>query len=289
VAKKRANELQVGIPQIPPGKGIGLLRAQIDKGNTLLGARPLKSDEYESWELVTRNALEKAFGCNSQNVSSITDVGRFGSFPMNAGETWWENRRAENLQTQIKKLTGLLEVLKVEAEMEKGDASIGFNGGYDVAQVCPNGHVANAMTRQEPERSKDFCERCGEKTITCCPNEACNAAIRGGHVDSLGVVGSYHSPPAFCRACGSPFPWTERATQAAIELATESGSLDDSEQQQFRESVEMAIRDTPKTQLAGSRIAHLLAKMGKATADAIRDVLVDVVSEAAKKMIWPRQ
>ncbi len=157
--------------------------------------------------------------------------------------------------------------------------------GYDTAQVCPNGHVANSMAATYPDSNQEFCEKCGEATITACPR--CNSTIRGhNHVPGVFGLCEYH-PPAYCHSCGKGFPWTERAMQAAIEMAVESGDLDATEQQQFSESVQEVARDTPKAQVAGSRIRRLLGKMGHATASAIRDILVDIASESVKKMIWP--
>ncbi len=155
---------------------------------------------------------------------------------------------------------------------------------YDVAQVCPNGHVANSTCQLLPGLTKTFCERCGEKTIVACPD--CRAPIRGEYTGGDFYTIGY-SLPAFCHNCGHAFPWTVRAMQVAIDLATESGKLTDLEQKQFTESVHEVTRDTPRTQVAASRMKRILEKAGKATADAVRDVLVDVTSEAVKKVIWP--
>ena len=40
----------------------------------------------------------------------------------------------------------------------------------DTMQVCLNGHVINAKFLSYPTHNRDFCEGCGEKTITNCPN-----------------------------------------------------------------------------------------------------------------------
>ena len=69
---------------------------------------------------MTRNFLEKAFGLNSPNVSSVTDVGKYGAFPMGVGEDWWEKHRAESLQTQIARLEGLVELLRTEQQLQGG-------------------------------------------------------------------------------------------------------------------------------------------------------------------------
>jgi hypothetical protein len=131
-----------------------------------------------------------------------------------------------------------------------------------------------------------FCESCGERTLTVCPQ--CNAPIRGRYFEQ-GVISGLdeYSPPAFCHSCGNQFPWTERAILAAIELAADSGALTQDEEKQFADSVQEIAKDTSKAQLAGSRISRLLKKTGDVTAKAVRDILVEIVSETAKKAIWP--
>ena len=109
-------------PDVSPEQGIQLLQTQIVKGQALLNSRPISSADYSSWELVTRNYLEKTFGSHSPNVSSVTDVGRYGAFPMDAEEGWWENHRAESLQTQLKNLGGLVELLYTEVQLAGGRA-----------------------------------------------------------------------------------------------------------------------------------------------------------------------
>lgn len=108
-------------PQVSAIQAVGLLESQIAKAEELLQKRPLKKDEYSTWELLTRNYLEKAFGRHSPNVASVTDVGKYGSFPMNAGEQWWENHRASSLQTQKRKLEGLRELLQTELQLSGGN------------------------------------------------------------------------------------------------------------------------------------------------------------------------
>lgn len=109
-------------PQVPPERALSLLHKQIEKGKALLTSRPLASAAYSSWELVTRNVLEKAFGTGSPNVRGITDVGKYGSMPMDAGPQYWENRHASSLQTQLTKLEGLVELLQTEVELSAGES-----------------------------------------------------------------------------------------------------------------------------------------------------------------------
>lgn len=60
------------------------------------------------------------------------EVGKYGSFPMGAGEDWWENHHADSLQIQIRQLEGLKELLQTELQLS----------GSQVAKASPvvSGH-----------------------------------------------------------------------------------------------------------------------------------------------------
>ncbi|MCA9419887.1 MAG: nucleotide-binding protein [Nitrospira sp.] len=131
MASRRREHEPVGRPEVDPATGMGLLEERIRKGRELLESRPLQSDPYSQWQLLIRNYLEKAFGENSPNVRSVTDVGRSGAFPMNAGEQWWENHRAENLATQLTRLEGLVELLRTEQQLQ-GSGAISGAGTDDL-------------------------------------------------------------------------------------------------------------------------------------------------------------
>ena len=57
----------------------------------------------------------------------------------------------------------------------------------------------------------------------------------------------------------------------------------------LKKSLNDLVSDTPNTPLAAQRFKRLVAKAGKGVADTFHKVLVDVLSEAAKKVIWPTQ
>jgi hypothetical protein len=154
-------------------------------------------------------------------------------------------------------------------------------GGYDTAQVCPNGHVANSTMQLLPEMNRKYCEACGEATLTACPG--CGHPIRG---EFNGIGFAKYQPPAFCRNCGKPFPWTERTLEAARELASEAENLSAEEQKEFAGTIDDLVRELPRTQGAAMRFKRLATKAGSVTAGALRDVLVDIVSETARKAIW---
>jgi len=108
----------VGAPELLPEKAIPLLRKHLEDGEKLLARGGICSDDHSTWVMIARNYLEKAFGQNSPNVTTVTSAGRYGSFPMNAGEAWWQKHRAETLQSQLKKIQGLIELLTTEVTLQ---------------------------------------------------------------------------------------------------------------------------------------------------------------------------
>jgi len=76
---------------------------------------------------------------------------------------------------------------------------------YDTMQVCINGHQITAFYDSYTENRKDFCDKCGKKTIYQCIK--CNENIRGyHHMSSVSTLGSIPIP-SHCHACGNAFPW----------------------------------------------------------------------------------
>jgi len=93
--------------------------------------------------------------------------------------------------------------------------------------------------------------------------------------------------PIFCPDCGKPYPWTEAKLKAAQELADELDNLSPEERDLLKRSLDDIMRDTPQTTVAANRFKRLVAKAGQVTAEGFRDILVDILSETAKKIIWP--
>ncbi len=156
--------------------------------------------------------------------------------------------------------------------------------GYDQAQICVNGHIINDTFLNHPEHNAKFCTRCGEPTITNCPS--CKIEIQGDYYsESIGYYNSF-TLPLFCHECGKPYPWTEKKIKAAQELAQE---LDISSEEKFilTETIPEIVSDSPKTIVAATKFKKIISKVGTQFRSAFRDILVDLVSETAKKMIWP--
>ena len=62
--------------------------------------------------------------------------------------------------------------------------------------------------------------------------------------------------------------------------------LSPEEIQQFRTDLNELTKDSPKTQVASLRFKKVMSKVGTSIASGVREIVVDVLSEAAKKTIW---
>jgi hypothetical protein len=158
--------------------------------------------------------------------------------------------------------------------------------GYDASQVCLNGHLISTFARTQPEHNKNFCDKCGAATICKC--QKCDADIRG-HFFEPGVINLVPPgpPPSFCHNCGNAYPWTEQRLRAAGEVADGAEELDENEKLSLKDSVEVLVRNKPSAPNAIIKYKKLAAKAGKQVADGLKSLLVDVLSEAIKKQMWP--
>ena len=93
--------------------------------------------------------------------------------------------------------------------------------------------------------------------------------------------------PAYCRGCGKPYPWTERAIQATIELLAEDDNITADECNRLIEVLPDTISETPRTQLAIVRIKKALKYLGEFAADGIRQFIIDFGCELVKKQLGP--
>jgi hypothetical protein len=155
---------------------------------------------------------------------------------------------------------------------------------YDTALICANGHVVNTAATSYPSMNMAFCDRCGAVVLSVC--STCGTALRGEFHVSGTITVSPYVPPAYCGSCGAVFPWTRQWIEAAKQLADEAGRLSRRERELLKLSVDDLVRDTPATQLAAMRFERLAEKAGYGVAVALREILVNVVSEAAGKVIW---
>lgn len=92
------------------------------------------------------------------------------------------------------------------AELKPGTTSHAFERDFHVAAVCDRGHVATRHAEMGAG-PPHYCGTCGADVRITCRNVNCKALIPG---QPKGVSGGKYTPPAFCMACGQPFPWLDR-------------------------------------------------------------------------------
>lgn len=151
---------------------------------------------------------------------------------------------------------------------------------FYTAQICLNGHVIDYYSRQVEK----FCSKCGSKTITMCPT--CNTNIRGMEDFDVPTIGAKYELPSYCPECGTPYPWTQSKLDAMKELIDFDDELSSEEKSYMSNNIKDLTVDTPKTKVVATKFNVFLHKAGSVTASAIRDILVDIASETAKKIIF---
>jgi hypothetical protein len=154
---------------------------------------------------------------------------------------------------------------------------------FDTAQICLNGHVINEAAESYPEENQKFCSKCGEKTIIRC--QYCEIPIKGYHHCSVVVMADF-IPPKFCHNCGKPYPWTESKLKAAQELIDEAEKLTEQEKDILKQSLDDLVRGAPNTQVAALRFKKYTTKAGEVVMGGLRDIMVDIASETAKKILF---
>ena len=155
--------------------------------------------------------------------------------------------------------------------------------GNAIPQFC---FLSGSLCFYRIGHNKNFCDRCGESTITNCQN--CNASIRGYYHQSNGRAPIYPTDlplPSFCLECGKPYPWTEAKLKAAKELSDILEDLSPKERDLLKKSIDDIVRDTPRTAVAANQFKILVAKAGRIIGEQLRNLVVDIASETAKKII----
>lgn len=153
--------------------------------------------------------------------------------------------------------------------------------GYHTAQICKNGHVITSYADEYTYSKENYCSKCGSETITQCPK--CSNTIRGRARD-YGYLGDY-ATPSYCYHCGQAYPWTLDKLEATQELLALDCVLSNEELDYLSSNLNSLLVDTPKTNLVATKFKLSLSKISKVTASAVRDIIVDIASESAKKII----
>jgi hypothetical protein len=157
--------------------------------------------------------------------------------------------------------------------------------GFDVGQVCVNGHGITSLAESSPQLRKPFCPTCGSRTIMTCEHRAAT------------IQGTYHAPgvpdeagytvPAYCFNCGSPFPWTAAQTrlEAAKELADDAEGLSAEDRERLKESLDDISRDSPSSHAAASRLKRLTSTVRGPTGVALQELITEIAADTAKKTL----
>ena len=149
-----------------------------------------------------------------------------------------------------------------------------------VAQICQQGHLVVTSMRDSPALTKSFCERCGTSTISEC--QTCGWPIAGEGYAPFGGGGPYQLPK-YCGECGKPFPWTELALSTAKEYTDNLDQLSAEEKRTLKRTFDDLTSDTARTLPAANRFKQFVAKIGPVAGDTLKQILVSVVSETARK------
>lgn len=157
-------------------------------------------------------------------------------------------------------------------------------GYYHTAQICTNGHLITDSIDTSRNRTQKFCDKCGNETITNCTN--CNSPIRGDY-DVPGVISfSETEVPNYCYNCGKPYPWTTSSLEVLKELLALESSISTEELTYYNENLPSLIVDTPKSNLVATKLKLFINKSSKVVASSIKDIIVEIASETAKKIIF---
>jgi hypothetical protein len=140
--------------------------------------------------------------------------------------------------------------------------------------ICKNGHYLKCYDGK-------FCPNCGAETIDSCPN--CSEKIP--FLDQSAIIQDYKIP-SYCFKCGSPYPWTTTLLDTARTIVHEDELLQDEQITEWCDCFPDIICQTPKTQLALIRYKKMVDKAASTTVNALKDLLVDVVSETIKKQLF---
>ena len=85
--------------------------------------------------------------------------------------------------------------------------------------------------------------------------------------------------------CGKPYPWTASEIEAAEELINSFDELHDDEKTSLITSIPNIMNDNVKTNIAAARFKKVMGKLSKSALGSLREILVDIASDAVKKSL----
>jgi hypothetical protein len=159
---------------------------------------------------------------------------------------------------------------------------------YGNVLICMNGHVitAKANSEQIPEK---YCATCGDEIINKCLK--CGTYIKGiprleSQVDPpYSYFGNPYIRQSYCTSCGEAHPWTIRGEAAAYELIEFATALTPEEREDWKLTIPVLIKDSPKTNVAIIKFKTYAAKAGIEIGKAVKDIVIKVATEVVKNAI----
>lgn len=153
--------------------------------------------------------------------------------------------------------------------------------------ICTKGHQLGYLFFEYPDEK--YCELCGSSLISSCQN--CNKVITGwinnSSEDFIDFPPDSMDVPKFCKFCGDPYPWTKQIIDDSVELLALDADLSDDDKKLIKDSIPDLIIESSSTPLAEAKFKKGISSAALFVKDAIRNLLVDVVSETVKKSIFP--
>lgn len=152
---------------------------------------------------------------------------------------------------------------------------------YYYATICLNGHVID----KHVANVQKFCTICGKETFSSCNH--CHSPIRGV-IKLDGVIGSpRYSKPFYCHDCGSPYPWTQKILDNAIELVSLDDEIDNTAKELIKDAIPELLIESPTTPVAMAKYQKGMSHASQILRNSMRQLLIDVASETVKKFLFP--
>lgn len=157
---------------------------------------------------------------------------------------------------------------------------------YWNGKICEFGHIVDYGASND----SPYCIKCGSSVVSECSN--CSSLIRGafklyGFYDAEDPLLENMEYPNYCYGCGKPFPWTENILNNAVEILALDITVDSLTKDIIRNAIPNLLVYTPTSPLAAAKYNMNINKFSQPIKDAMRQLLVDVVSDTLKKSIFP--
>jgi len=147
--------------ELGPSDAAQLLRSHVAKGQSLLESRPVTFAKEQAWETVCHDLLIRSFGSSSPNVERVMGVGRYDFVSGGGNETSWEESRAENMQTRLEILNGLIDLLDSQANLLSAGTVTPKVNGFVSANTSTRVFLVHGHDEAAIHATARFLERLG--------------------------------------------------------------------------------------------------------------------------------